>query len=509
MEFPNSSSINSQPIPNRWHTQRLRKSIVRETNGKEIGREYYSDNFRRLSSTTGTVNSDTIENYSYNNHQNHHHHDIPQQFIHYGTDNNHNHDDDDDDDFDDTLPGAYAVSRHPPNSSLEISLGNAVASPNYRWDYIDQDDALLPMTAVSLIQRNHSTNNDPQVYSQQQQQETWTEEGHGHNNTNTNRHNGHHEDITLAVADNRMTHPDNHESQKNGCSLWLSRWCCCFEYWWFWVILFMILILSMVIWNARKDLGNIQLPSKSPASSSNQEDISSSTKSNCNNNSFDCIGMDTEEAIFSMDPFLQCHCFGKIRIDEGTQDAYNELQEMLPEFSKSSHPTFETSIDSCDSTNLAMIWMAIDIAYQECRGIVMSPTILSQRYILAMFYTHLGGQFWFQSDGWMDHLRPACDWFGISCSSLTMSYLALTADEGGGERGAIKSLSLPHNNVTGTLGNYLVGLTALRTLDLQENSIYGTIPSEIWEIKNIGRMLVFPYHVPSKTNPTANCLFVY
>jgi hypothetical protein len=103
----------------------------------------------------------------------------------------------------------------------------------------------------------------------------------------------------------------------------------------------------------------------------------------------------------------------------------------------------------------------------DCKTVEEIPT--AECEALRTFYRVTGGPQWVNSTGWLASNTP-CSWFGVSCISTN-----------------VDTLGLFFNRLSGHLPADLVGLTALRVLDLHNNQITGHIPAEF------GRLAVLKY----------------
>ncbi|CUG89860.1 GP46-like surface antigen, putative [Bodo saltans] len=79
--------------------------------------------------------------------------------------------------------------------------------------------------------------------------------------------------------------------------------------------------------------------------------------------------------------------------------------------------------------------------------------------VLMDFYNATNGPMWTQASGW-GSTNCSVSWFGITCSG-----------------NAITELNLTSNNLSGTLTESLVNVTALESLRIGSNRIHGTLPS--------------------------------
>ena len=96
-------------------------------------------------------------------------------------------------------------------------------------------------------------------------------------------------------------------------------------------------------------------------------------------------------------------------------------------------------------------------------------TVISERAALRALYQATGGPDWTQSENWLTG-RPVGEWFGVY------------VDDGGG---CVMGLSLPDNNLRGSIPAELGSLTNLRSLSLYGNNLTGPIPAELGSLANL------------------------
>ena len=82
-----------------------------------------------------------------------------------------------------------------------------------------------------------------------------------------------------------------------------------------------------------------------------------------------------------------------------------------------------------------------------------------------MFYTN-GGDAWNDKAGWLNN-QSHCSWTGITCDSSSH----------------VTDINLPGNNLSGSMTD-LSGLSSIRTIVLDVNSLTGPIPSNVCAISN-------------------------
>ena len=164
------------------------------------------------------------------------------------------------------------------------------------------------------------------------------------------------------------------------------------------------------------------------------------------------------------DPAVQCQvCSQPIRFSNAVQDIYNSLQayeELAELLDNGAH------IESCTPANMALLWLAsevVEVMAQESVDLFYER--VSSRFLLAFLYFAWDGRNWKDIRNWKDNRNwlssdSEFDWFGVGCN----------------ENGKIESVSLPFNNIKGSLESRLGLLGDLKILDLALNNNHGPIP---------------------------------
>jgi hypothetical protein len=101
-----------------------------------------------------------------------------------------------------------------------------------------------------------------------------------------------------------------------------------------------------------------------------------------------------------------------------------------------------------------------------------------QRFALATLYHATSGENWFSNAGWLSN-ENECDWR----SQLSVAEICTT-------EGRYTKISLPANNLVGTLPNELAFMTDLMGLSLPYNALTGSIPSQLASCTD---MRIFPF----------------
>jgi hypothetical protein len=178
---------------------------------------------------------------------------------------------------------------------------------------------------------------------------------------------------------------------------------------------------------------------------------------------------------FITDPFQQCQeCFNSLKIRDPVFMAYGSLRtsSVLSPFINAS-----MAIDSCSPENVALVWMASQLAQSQQDGMILSSKSISNRYLLSRIYALWDGTKWQERAHWLSNATE-CEWYGINCN----------------EDGIITQLDLPSNYLKGTLDSALVLLTDLQRLNLKGNELHGPIPTEFTSLISLGkiRFIYFP-----------------
>ena len=111
----------------------------------------------------------------------------------------------------------------------------------------------------------------------------------------------------------------------------------------------------------------------------------------------------------------------------------------------------------------ALKWMV------EEDEVTMKGTIKSERYVLVVFFMSTTN--WRVTDNWMSQ-ESVCKWWGIECSLNEETILGI---------------NLTNNSIQGTLPSEIVSLGNLQLLDIGSNKLSGTIPERIGNLINIGK----------------------
>jgi hypothetical protein len=203
---------------------------------------------------------------------------------------------------------------------------------------------------------------------------------------------------------------------------------------------------------------------------------------------------DEQSATTSMDPptlscdgwysqtqpnvITQCACVGKITV-VADDVATNYRQLKANGFIQAILPGFGNTLDSCDPTNQALVWLA------SATGTPSSNANLRQRYVLALLYILWNGVKWQVNTGWLSSGNE-CSWTDVICDVNAV----------------VNEIDLHDNGLSGNLGSYVPLLTSLTSLLMDQNSLHGSLASEFGSMSNLN-MLVLEYNQLTGTLPSA------
>ena len=159
-----------------------------------------------------------------------------------------------------------------------------------------------------------------------------------------------------------------------------------------------------------------------------------------------------------------------------------------------------TSADHLDAKgtaqNLALRWLTdFDPA-----NLATDDDALFQRYALAVFYfsTYLNANLhdkisgvpeeggWLKMDNWMSD-KGICLWYGVTCPPHLHEGAEVSQYN---ENSDVLKLNLTDNNVAGTIPSEIRALENLKALDLGKNMITGTLPKAILSLNYLGECVL-------------------
>lgn len=161
----------------------------------------------------------------------------------------------------------------------------------------------------------------------------------------------------------------------------------------------------------------------------------------------------------NVQPDLQtlCSCYGNITVlPNDTLAQYNILRDVL---GLSAQPA---DLGTCKPENFALFLLGT-------HNTTYSNETLLNRYVLNLMYLSMGGPSWKNKDGWlMASDTCVCCIYGVTCV-----------------RESVVSISMPKNNITGSIPSQLGILTDLTDLNLSNNKISGGIPTDLGQLTDL------------------------
>jgi len=109
----------------------------------------------------------------------------------------------------------------------------------------------------------------------------------------------------------------------------------------------------------------------------------------------------------------------------------------------------------------------------SCRGTDITTCRYQDSLILVDLYTALNGDNWIVNTNWLSN-NPISDWHGITLN----------------EEGCVRSIELYNNGLTGTLPIEITTLENLESLLLSSNQLSGSIPSEIGNLTKLNGLFL-------------------
>ena len=109
----------------------------------------------------------------------------------------------------------------------------------------------------------------------------------------------------------------------------------------------------------------------------------------------------------------------------------------------------------------------------ESRSGVNTCADAPDRTALIALYQATGGQNWENDEGWLND-GPLGEWYGVTTDDI----------------GRVTHLDLNENSLQGTIPSTLDSLGELQWLNLSENQLSGTIPSELGNLSNLQALLL-------------------
>jgi hypothetical protein len=134
--------------------------------------------------------------------------------------------------------------------------------------------------------------------------------------------------------------------------------------------------------------------------------------------------------------------------------------------------------------NLAIRWLTDD----DAAALDPDDDFILQRYALATFYfsrrTKDGKDVeWTNMDNWMTE-KGICAWFGVNCPPRVEGGVEVVVYD---ENNDVIYLNLTDNNIRATIPSEIAALESLNRVDLGRNRLKGSIPSSIGNLKLLSK----------------------
>lgn len=132
-----------------------------------------------------------------------------------------------------------------------------------------------------------------------------------------------------------------------------------------------------------------------------------------------------------------------------------------------------------------LAWVALLGALGGTQGVKPLPISEVERNALIAVYRSAGGEHWKNHDRWLGERGTECDWHGVRCGFVEDSGQILTQ--------SVYDLDLNDNNLVGTIPSELDALANLHELRFYGSRLTGTLPPGIRERWESGRLTVQGY----------------
>jgi len=144
-----------------------------------------------------------------------------------------------------------------------------------------------------------------------------------------------------------------------------------------------------------------------------------------------------------------------------TTSKWQSISKWLIRFALKALPLITLTIIIPSSTTHA----APSPVFTNCASQIYIPE--AECNALLAVYINTAGPSWTNKTGWLSDDDP-CNWYGVSCTG-----------------GSVVSLSLPNNNLEGSIPTQIGNLSQLITLTLSTNQLSGGIPDQLWDLTNL------------------------
>lgn len=174
----------------------------------------------------------------------------------------------------------------------------------------------------------------------------------------------------------------------------------------------------------------------------------------------------------------RCNCTGTTgnffdSLSTVGQAAYQQQQDFLAT-NEIAFGNATADINSCDRQNLNLL-VAANITNSSEQGLefwnLTSTEFQTTVHVLIDMYVSMGGLDWLNDDDWLSD--EVCSWFGLTCVFSNI----------------IETLSMPENNIQGTIPTQVGLMQGLREFEVRDNEgITGVIPTELGRMTKLVRL---------------------
>jgi hypothetical protein len=152
----------------------------------------------------------------------------------------------------------------------------------------------------------------------------------------------------------------------------------------------------------------------------------------------------------------------------------------------------------CEGTLKSVKTVLILFFLLSCNLVLSAAIPAAERQALIDLYNLTNGAGWYNKTNWIGAAGTENTWFGV------------TTDAG---NTTVRELSLPNNNLVGTLPDSLGNQTNLRWLDLHSNELTGSIPTELGNLSNLQILYLnsnqLTGSIPPSLSNLGNLLWLY
>ena len=133
---------------------------------------------------------------------------------------------------------------------------------------------------------------------------------------------------------------------------------------------------------------------------------------------------------------------------------------------------------------LGLSWSALACSDGTTEPSLPTDPVDLERAVLGMLHEAAGGDDWTRSDNWLS-AAPLGEWYGVTV----------------GVDGRVVGLSLPSNNLNGSIPPELASLSSLERLSLSNNQLSGRIPPQMGNLSTLVELFLHSNHLSGLVPP--------